>query len=299
MTPDSLNRVIWTAWLQGLEAAPSIVRTCVDTWRERNSGWRVVVLSDANLTDYVDHSTVRSWSSLDLPRRKRANLLRLYLLQRYGGVWADATCFCRRPLDDWLPDVMSSGFFALRFEADRWLLETDRGLLRAVMGRSGHKIMANFFLAASAGNRLVHALYEAQMQFFSTHRFPLQGTTRGFKRKKRVERVLRRNALTAQLWTTSLVARATKVYPHNIFHYHFARLVTNDEACREIWTNTPTVRANEVLGLKRFLLEPLTEAQKQKVRDGEEPFFKLSWRYGQDETFKEALLQYLLESSPA
>ena len=59
----------------------------------------------------------------------RANVLRMELLARHGGVWVDATCFCVRPLDEWLPAQMSSGFFAFARPA-----------------RS--RLLANWFLAA-------------------------------------------------------------------------------------------------------------------------------------------------------
>jgi mannosyltransferase OCH1-like enzyme len=41
-----------------------------------------------------------------------AALARLCLLRTHGGVWVDATVFCRRPLDEWLPEHAASGFFA-------------------------------------------------------------------------------------------------------------------------------------------------------------------------------------------
>ncbi len=41
-----------------------------------------------------------------------ADILRLWLLARYGGVWVDANTVCSKPLDHWLPALMQSGFFA-------------------------------------------------------------------------------------------------------------------------------------------------------------------------------------------
>lgn len=34
----------------------------------------------------------------------KADILRLYLLSQYGGIWVDATTFCLSPLDEWLPE---------------------------------------------------------------------------------------------------------------------------------------------------------------------------------------------------
>ena len=60
------------------------------------------------------------WSESDLqvfgdsliPPAAESDLLRLYLLNKYGGVWVDSTNLCRRPLNDWLPSAASQGFFA-------------------------------------------------------------------------------------------------------------------------------------------------------------------------------------------
>lgn len=47
-----------------------------------------------------------------IPPAAESDILRLYLLKKYGGVWVDATNLCRRPLDAWLPSAACEGFFA-------------------------------------------------------------------------------------------------------------------------------------------------------------------------------------------
>jgi hypothetical protein len=63
--------------------------------------------------------------------------IRMALLETHGGVWADATVYCRRPLDSWLPARMGEGFFAFSKPAparmvSSWFLaaHTDALLLR-------------------------------------------------------------------------------------------------------------------------------------------------------------------------
>jgi hypothetical protein len=109
MTP----RIIWTAWFQGWDAAPELVRSCIRSWEDRNPGWELRVLSNSNL---------RTWLTpeVDLPpaaggwmtAQAYSDLVRITLLARYGGVWVDATTWCAQPLDDWLPELSQSGFFA-------------------------------------------------------------------------------------------------------------------------------------------------------------------------------------------
>lgn len=105
--PGELPKVVWIYWAQGEDAAPYIVRRCIESWRERNPGWEVRVLDATTVSGFADISDVPKF----LPKRYHANMLRLRLLQRFGGVWADATVLCHRPLDDWLPLHMSGDFF--------------------------------------------------------------------------------------------------------------------------------------------------------------------------------------------
>ncbi len=51
-------------------------------------------------------------SSRAITAASLSDILRVFLLYEFGGVWADATLYCNRPLDDWLPEVMAEGFFA-------------------------------------------------------------------------------------------------------------------------------------------------------------------------------------------
>lgn len=73
------------------------------------------------------------------PSRPSPNILRWRLLARYGGVWADATLYCNRPLSEWLPACQApGGFFAFRTPEAHlyhsWFLvgEPDNPVVRAM-----------------------------------------------------------------------------------------------------------------------------------------------------------------------
>ena len=93
-------RRIWLYWGQGWGAAPEVCRLCAERWKRWNPRHEVALLDAASAAALVgppDFDTAR------FPERVRANLLRLRLLARFGGVWADATVLCTAPLDAWLP----------------------------------------------------------------------------------------------------------------------------------------------------------------------------------------------------
>jgi hypothetical protein len=123
-----IPKVVWTFWAQGEASAPDIVRLCLQSWRARNPGWEIRCLDADALSDLVDVSHVPS----ELPWRFQADMARLELLNRYGGVWADCTSWCHRPLDDWLPYAAGSGFFVFSAPGpsrwfDNWFIVSEPG----------------------------------------------------------------------------------------------------------------------------------------------------------------------------
>jgi hypothetical protein len=143
-----LRKIIWTCWFQGEDRAPEIARECIRSWRDLNPGWELRCLDAASALRYAP-----ALSSFDLTSRRvtaasLSDILRMSLLHEYGGVWADATLYCRRPLDDWLPDVFAEGFFAFDSPGpDRWL--------------------SSWFLAAKPGSPVVAAWLRAVLDYWS------------------------------------------------------------------------------------------------------------------------------------
>lgn len=111
---NSIPKVIWIYWSNGEETAPLIVKKCIESWRNRNPDWNIRVLNAENLNRYVQLPSLPEC----LPERYHANLIRTMLLNKYGGVWADATTYCHRPLSVWLPLLSNNGFFMFTNPSD-------------------------------------------------------------------------------------------------------------------------------------------------------------------------------------
>jgi hypothetical protein len=133
----NLPRHVWMLWSQGWDQAPALSRACVQTWRQRNPGWEIHALTASNLPDYLDLSAVtHAASSPHLTPAAVSDIVRIHLLSRHGGVWADSTVWCAKPLDDWLPACVEEGFFAF--------------------DRPGpDRMVASWFLASVPGNPIV------------------------------------------------------------------------------------------------------------------------------------------------
>jgi hypothetical protein len=108
ITSENIPRNIFIFWAQGIDSAPEIVKICIDSWTMKNSGWNVKVLNLEDVQIYLGDENLPE----GIPWAAYSDLLRAKLLRKYGGVWADATLFCERPLDDWLFDYVKTGFFA-------------------------------------------------------------------------------------------------------------------------------------------------------------------------------------------
>lgn len=99
---------IWMLWLQGWDKAPPIaceVRASYERW---NPGWTIECVSESDLSRYV---TIPYLASVPTAQAK-SDVIRLSLLDKHGGVWADATMLCLAPLDTYIYEALTpSGFW--------------------------------------------------------------------------------------------------------------------------------------------------------------------------------------------
>lgn len=142
--PKAVPPIIWMYWDKPLDQAPPFVTYAIDSWKSKNPGWTVRVLDDNSLHDWIDVPQAGSARKI----QGRSDAIRLALLQRYGGLWIDATCACVRPLDEWLPPLMTAGFFAFP---------------DSYPGR----IIQSWFLAAAPDNYLVDRWARLALRYYS------------------------------------------------------------------------------------------------------------------------------------
>ncbi len=263
-SPDRLStllngdvpRRIWTLWIQGPDHMPAIPRACIDSWRRSNPGWDVKLLTAANLCEWADpvlcHPKAQS-----LRPEKLSNLARLNLLATRGGVWVDATCYCMRPLDDWLPGLLGSGFFA--FE------------------RPGpDRLISSWFLAGAPDGHIQRRMWSELRSYYLNHS-PSDDGWRRFTRG-RLERVANRNSRTTRLWFLPPFPQLG-IMPYHSFHYMFNRLTRTDPTFHSIWQRTAKVSADGPHRLQSHGLglppspEILAEIEQRSV-----PVYKLNWR---------------------
>jgi hypothetical protein len=128
---DISGKTVWILWFQGWDAAPKVVLDVKRSWVELNPEWKVRAVSDADLPSLIPG--VMEGLPKGISAAARSDVVRLNLLSKYGGVWADSTMLCMRPLDDWVyPAVEPSGFWMYHGGADErgpasWFIVSQKG----------------------------------------------------------------------------------------------------------------------------------------------------------------------------
>ena len=107
------EKIIWQYWHQGTKEAPKIIKKCLLSVKEQMKGYKQIVLDYNSIKDYVELPD-RYYRLLEDKKMKIAHfsdVLRVYLLEKYGGTWIDSTIY----LTDKIPDeIMNSNFCILQ-----------------------------------------------------------------------------------------------------------------------------------------------------------------------------------------
>lgn len=116
-----MKKIIWMCWFQGYEdmlnkSPNSLNSICISRWISLNPDWEVKVLSQDTISDYVPEyfKIVDSSPCRSMPAR--SDLLRILLLEKFGGVWVDASVYPMKPLSEFYNEIVNqTGFFTYRF----------------------------------------------------------------------------------------------------------------------------------------------------------------------------------------
>jgi len=125
-------KTIYILWFQGFDNVHELVKECVNSWKYYNPDWNIVLIDNDNLINYVNlNNYIPDIYNKSIEKCHLADIIRSILIKLYGGLWVDATTFCNKPLNDWLPNYINEGFFAFdKPGPDRlisnWFLYSDK-----------------------------------------------------------------------------------------------------------------------------------------------------------------------------
>ncbi len=237
---SGVPKLIHSAWLQGRDAAPAVVRLNHARWAELNPGHRLQVWEQARVQRLLEPYGL----AIDgMAPQALSDILRVRLLLQYGGVWADASLFPVLPLDDWLPDATRrSGFFAFeRPWADR--------------------LISSWFLAAGPGHPIVKAWWREIVGYWSRPRRLIGGIP---------------DDPLASVAHPDDGGDAT--YPYFWVHYLFERVVTSPTAAGRSFQMGDHRSAVPCRSLREAMAAGGMEAEALRRIAHQAPVQKLDWR---------------------
>jgi hypothetical protein len=122
-------------------------------------------VDNSNIDNYVD---IREYRNDEIMLCHLSDITRLLLLEKYGGIWVDATTFCSCPLNQWIEPYIQTGFFAFSRPSNDFLF-------------------SNWFLYSEPENYLLKKIIES--------------TTQYYREKKKAEIYLIQHKLIVDLYT--------------------------------------------------------------------------------------------------
>ena len=107
---------IWMMWYQGIENAPPIVLSCIQSVINNRANHPVIIISKYNLEKYLKLPShiIEKFNNNLFTITHLSDIIRLGLLYKYGGYWIDATYLVTTPLTK-----VNTSFYTLKLK-DCW-----------------------------------------------------------------------------------------------------------------------------------------------------------------------------------
>ena len=144
---EDYNKTIWILWFQGWDIAPWVVQQAHESWKIHNPDWNIILLDKNNIKEYLEDVDYIMDLKKEVQLATRADIIRLALLYKYGGVWADANVLCMKPLEHWI--------YSAVLPVGVWMYHGYSLRVGVVKG------CAVWFIASVKGNKLIGKWKEA------------------------------------------------------------------------------------------------------------------------------------------
>ena len=94
---------IFYGWLQGEENLPLLARCCYNSLKENAGDYKIVFIDEKNYLDYVEipQYIFEKYKAGKMKPAHFADVIRINLLEKYGGLWVDSTILVTEPLENY------------------------------------------------------------------------------------------------------------------------------------------------------------------------------------------------------
>jgi hypothetical protein len=90
---SEIPRIIWTYW--DSDELPDIIQKSVENWKQYSPEYDVRVVTPKTLPYFLPEKDFSNFWPGDVVQRK-VDLIRLYLVAKYGGIWSDASVVVKK-----------------------------------------------------------------------------------------------------------------------------------------------------------------------------------------------------------
>ena len=140
------SNYVWFCWLQGIDNAPKIVKSCNESLKRNLKGKEIRIIDNDNWKDYIQlpDFIVRRWKKGQITPAHFTDLIRLELLIQYGGTWIDGTVLCTG--SDYTQTLLDTDLFLFQYKRS----EEDQ-----------YAGISNWFITASTNNYVLMTLRDS------------------------------------------------------------------------------------------------------------------------------------------
>jgi hypothetical protein len=144
-------KVLYIYWSENFDNSPYVVKNCLLSWKLKNKTWKIIELHDNNLSEYVNlEKEIPNITNKNITKTSYSDIVRIFLLDKFGDCWCDATTFCNKPLDIWLYKNIESGFFAFNKP-------------------SNDRLLSSWFLYCDKNNYIIKKWKEATIEYWNNN----------------------------------------------------------------------------------------------------------------------------------
>lgn len=249
-------------WDQGFANAPKLVQKCLLTWKKHNPTWNITELDNSNLSQYIDLKQELP-ENISITKASMSDVIRICLLEKYGGLWVDATTYCVKPLDDWILQYITSGFFAF----SNYVPEQ-------------HILISSWFLYGDKDNYIIKKQKQSVIDYIH---------------KSKVGIGLLNPSFSAEYIDDWFHSKYDKEF-YFWFHMLFTDSYQSDNVFKSVWDNTPTYSSDipHIVQLDIGMLTEMNDNIQKRITDTDAPLHKLTYRYDENEFKKGCVLDFLI-----
>lgn len=109
------SNIVWFCWLQGIDNAPELVKSCYEYLKKNLINKKIVLISLDNYQEYakIPQFIIDKWEKGIIGNAHFSDILRLELLIKNGGTWIDSTVLCTQDIPT---EIDNADFFVFSNE---------------------------------------------------------------------------------------------------------------------------------------------------------------------------------------